>query len=122
MDEASGSESSFKKGRWEDGARTKKKGDSRIVIQQRRRAGAEEEEIEGDWVKRKCDSQLRDLLVSGNSKEEQEVEQKTAGQQELVEQAASWNKDVTVEELLEGGCDKKHGMLEDSKEWYKKPD
>jgi hypothetical protein len=61
-------------------------------------------------------------LFSSNSKEEQEVEQKTAGQQELVQRAAPWNKDVTVEELLEGGCDKKHGMLEDNKEWYEKTD
>jgi hypothetical protein len=66
-------------------------------------------------MKRKYDARLWSLLSSDNSKEEEEVDQKAAGQQELVEGVLRWNKDVTVNELLEGSCDEEERTPETMK-------
>jgi hypothetical protein len=63
------------------------------------------------------DAELRGLLSSDSSKEDEEAQQKKEGWQELVEGAAPWNKDLTVDEFPEGSCDEEDEASEDDEEW-----
>jgi hypothetical protein len=62
------------------------------------------------------DAVIRILFSSDSSGEEEEIEQKATGQQELVEMAAPWNKDETVDELLERSCDEEDRPPDDDEE------